>query len=140
MSNERPHRVPLVVKIAPDLTDAAVRGIARLLVAHGIEGVIATNTTIARDGVAGLAHAEETGGLSGAPLADRATAVVRVLADELRGALPIIGVGGVDSAAQARAKRMSSTDVGIGRLLPPILPADPTGSSRCAPSAYECGA
>jgi len=104
LAQKHGRHVPLVVKIAPDLTDAAVRGIARLLVAHGVEGVIATNTTIARDAVAGLPHAEEAGGLSGAPLADRATGVVRVLADELRGALPIIGVGGIDSAARAREK------------------------------------
>ncbi|MFO1323393.1 MAG: quinone-dependent dihydroorotate dehydrogenase [Burkholderiales bacterium] len=96
--------VPLAVKIAPDLTDDALRGIARLFVAHGVDGVIATNTTIARDRVAGEAHASEAGGLSGAPLRERATAVVRTLAAELDGALPIIGVGGVGSGAHAREK------------------------------------
>ena len=96
--------VPLAIKIAPDLTDAAVRGVARLLVEHGIDGVIATNTTIARDAVAGQPHADETGGLSGAPLRERATAVVRVLADALAGALPIIGVGGIESGQDAREK------------------------------------
>ena len=78
--------------------------IARLLVGIGIDGVIATNTTLARDGVDGLAHADEAGGLSGAPLRERSTAVLRVLADALDGALPIIGVGGILSAADARAK------------------------------------
>ena len=97
-------RVPLAVKIAPDLTDDAVRSIARLLVAHRIDGVIATNTTLARDGVEGLAHAAEAGGLSGAPLATRSTAIVRTLAKALDGALPIIGVGGILSGADARAK------------------------------------
>ncbi len=96
--------VPLAIKIAPDLTDDAVRGVARVLVAEGMEAVIATNTTLARDAVRGLRHAEEAGGLSGAPLFARSTAVVRVLAAALDGALPIIGVGGIDSAAQARAK------------------------------------
>ncbi|MCC7218375.1 MAG: quinone-dependent dihydroorotate dehydrogenase, partial [Burkholderiales bacterium] len=96
--------VPLAIKIAPDLTDAAVRGVARLLVEHRIDGVIATNTTVARDAVAGQPHAEEAGGLSGAPLRQRATAVVRVLAEALAGALPIIGVGGIGSGQDAREK------------------------------------
>ena len=96
--------VPLAIKIAPDLTDDAVRGVARVLVAEGMEAVIATNTTLARDAVRGLRHAEEAGGLSGAPHFARSTAVVRVLAAALDGALPIIGVGGIDSGTQARAK------------------------------------
>jgi dihydroorotate dehydrogenase len=96
--------VPLAIKIAPDLADEAVRGIARVLVAHGMDAVIATNTTLARDAVAGLPHAEETGGLSGAPLFARATEVVRVLADALDGAMPIIGVGGIDAGEHAAAK------------------------------------
>jgi dihydroorotate dehydrogenase len=96
--------VPLAVKIAPDLTDDALRGIARVLVARAIDGVIATNTTLARDAVTGEPHAQEAGGLSGAPLRERATAVVRTLADALDGALPIIGVGGVMSGEDAREK------------------------------------
>ena len=96
--------VPLVVKLAPDLTDEAIRGIARLLVAHRIEGVIATNTTIARDGVAGHAHADEQGGLSGRPLFEKSNAVIRTLARALDGALPVIGVGGILSGADAKAK------------------------------------
>ncbi|MFO1314138.1 MAG: quinone-dependent dihydroorotate dehydrogenase [Burkholderiales bacterium] len=96
--------VPLAIKIAPDLSDAAVRGVARLLAEHRIDGVIATNTTIARDAVAGEPHAEEAGGLSGAPLRARSTEVVRVLAEALAGALPIIGVGGIESGHDAREK------------------------------------
>ena len=96
--------VPLAIKIAPDLTDDAVRGVARVLVAHEMDAVIATNTTLARDAVKGLAHAQETGGLSGAPLFERATGVVRVLAKALDGALPIVGVGGIDSGERAAAK------------------------------------
>jgi len=96
--------VPLAVKIAPDLDDAAVNAVARLLVAHRLDGVIATNTTIARDGVAGLPHADEAGGLSGAPLRERSTAVLRTLAKALDGALPIIGVGGILSAGDAQQK------------------------------------
>jgi len=96
--------VPLAVKIAPDLDDVAVNAVARLLVAHRLDGVIATNTTIARDGVAGLPHADEAGGLSGAPLRERSTAVLRILAKALDGALPIIGVGGILAATDAQQK------------------------------------
>ena len=104
LAQRQGRRVPLAVKIAPDLTVDAVQAIARLLVRHGIDGVIATNTTLARDGVEGLAHADEQGGLSGAPLAERATALLRVLAAALDGALPIIGVGGILTGDDARAK------------------------------------
>ena len=77
---------------------------ADALVAHGMDAVIATNTTIAREGVAGLEHADEAGGLSGAPLFARSTAVVRILAARLKGTLPIIAVGGILSGADAVAK------------------------------------
>jgi len=96
--------VPLAVKIAPDLDDVAVNAVARLLVAHRLDGVIATNTTIARDGMAGLPHADEAGGLSGAPLRERSTAVLRTLAKALDGALPVIGVGGILAAGDAQQK------------------------------------
>lgn len=97
-------RVPIVVKIAPDLANDAIKGIARLLVRHGVDGVIATNTTIARDAVAGLRHGQEAGGLSGEPLRERSTEVVTALAQLLDGALPIIGVGGIFSCSDAREK------------------------------------
>lgn len=95
---------PLVVKIAPDLAPSDLRRIARSLVAHRIDGVIATNTTIDRGNVAGLPHADEAGGLSGRPLKQKSNAVVRALAAELAGALPIIGVGGIMSGDDAREK------------------------------------
>ena len=95
---------PVAVKIAPDLTRGAIEGVARLLVAHRIDGVIATNTTIERNGVKGLPRADEAGGLSGQPLGPRATAVVAALAKALDGALPIIGVGGILSGADAKEK------------------------------------
>jgi dihydroorotate dehydrogenase len=104
LAQQHGRHVPIAVKIAPDLTDDAIRGVARLLAAYQCEGVIATNTTIARDGVAGLPHADETGGLSGAPLREKSTAVIRTLARALDGALPIIGVGGILSAEDAREK------------------------------------
>ena len=96
--------VPLTLKIAPDLDDAQVSNIADALRRHRIDGVIATNTTIARDKVQGIAHGNEQGGLSGAPVFEASTAVVRKLAHALAGELPIIAAGGVLEGAQARAK------------------------------------
>jgi dihydroorotate dehydrogenase len=104
LEDEHGRRVPLAVKIAPDLDDDALPPLADALVAHDVDGVIATNTTIARDRVQGLAHAEETGGLSGRPLRERATEVVGLLARHLKGRLPIIGVGGIMEGADAVEK------------------------------------
>ncbi len=95
---------PLAVKIAPDLSADEVRAIARALLAHRIDAVIATNTTVDHAAVAGLRHADEAGGLSGRPLKDKATAVIRTLAAALDGAVPIIGVGGILSGADAKEK------------------------------------
>lgn len=97
-------RVPLAVKIAPDLDTGQIESIAGLLRRHRVEAVIATNTTTARDGVAGLPHAEETGGLSGAPVTERSTRIVQELSRALHGEIPIIGVGGIMSGADARGK------------------------------------
>lgn len=96
--------VPMAVKIAPDLETAEIESIAALLMKHRIDGVIATNTTISRTGIAHLPVAQESGGLSGAPLTQRATAVIQQLQGLLQGAIPIIGVGGILSAADAQAK------------------------------------
>ncbi len=96
--------VPLVLKIAPDLTHEEVRDIADLLMQFNIDGVIATNTTILRDKIAGHSLATEVGGLSGTPVKEMATEVVRLLAAELNGALPIIAAGGVMNAVDAREK------------------------------------
>ncbi len=97
--------VPLAVKIAPDLDAAQVDAIADGLLRHRIDAVIATNTTVSRDAVAGLAHADEAGGLSGAPVAAMSDRVVAALAARLAGAIPIIGVGGILRGEDARAKR-----------------------------------
>ena len=96
--------VPIALKIAPDLEIEQIIQISRLLMNHRIDGVIATNTTVSRDGVGDLPHGTESGGLSGAPVRSRSTAVIRQLAAELRGALPIIGVGGILSGADAAEK------------------------------------
>ena len=96
--------VPLAVKIAPDLEPGDVEAIADALVRHGVDAVIATNTTASREGVAGLLHGEEAGGLSGRPLFAQSTEVVRQLAQALGGKLPIIACGGICSAGDARRK------------------------------------
>ena len=96
--------VPLALKIAPDLEDAQINSIAELLRRHRIDGVIATNTTLSRADVEGLPNADETGGLSGAPVFLRSTAVLEKLARALAGEVPLIGVGGINSGADAQAK------------------------------------
>jgi dihydroorotate dehydrogenase len=96
--------VPITLKIAPDLTAEQVQEIAGLLMQHGIDGVIATNTTLGRDAIKGLTHGDETGGLSGAPVRNASTIVIQQLSQHLQGALPIIGVGGIFSGADAVEK------------------------------------
>ncbi len=103
--------VPLFVKIAPDLDAAAVAAVAATLQRHGIDGVVATNTTLSRDAVATLRHGAEAGGLSGAPLLAASNQVIAQLRAALGPAYPIIGVGGVGSAADALAKRAAGADV-----------------------------
>jgi dihydroorotate dehydrogenase len=96
--------VPVTLKIAPDLTLEQINEIADLLMQHKIDGVIATNTTLSREAVKGLPHADETGGLSGAPVRSQSTLVIQQLSKKLQGALPIIGVGGIFSGADAAEK------------------------------------
>ncbi|GKS91438.1 quinone-dependent dihydroorotate dehydrogenase [Acidovorax sp. SUPP2539] len=106
-----PRRVPVFVKIAPDLDAAQVELIAATLQRHGMDGVVATNTTIARDAVKGMQHAEETGGLSGAPVLEASNRVIRQLRQALGPQFPIIGVGGILSADDAVSKIKAGADV-----------------------------
>ncbi len=96
--------VPVAVKIAPDLTEEEVKSIAVSLLANDIDGVIATNTTLSRQGVEGLEHGDEQGGLSGAPVKDKSTQVIKLLSIALDNKLPIIGVGGIASSDDANEK------------------------------------
>ncbi len=96
--------VPIAVKIAPDLTEEEVLSIAQCLLENEIDGVIATNTTLSREGVEQLEHGNEQGGLSGAPVKDKSTTVIRILAKALDNKLPIIGVGGIASSNDANEK------------------------------------
>lgn len=104
LADQHGHRLPLAVKIAPDLEAGEIDDIAALVAEHRFDAVIATNTTIARQGIAGTRHAGEAGGLSGAPLRARSTEVIRHLDQAFRGRVPIIGVGGVFSGEHALEK------------------------------------
>ena len=104
-------RVPIFVKIAPDLDENQVDAIAQALERHGMDGVIATNTTLARDAVQGLPHSKETGGLSGAPVLEASNQVIRQLRAGLGSRFPIIGVGGIMSAEDAVSKIRAGADL-----------------------------
>lgn len=97
-------RVPLAIKIAPDMTDEETVLVAAALIESGMDAVIATNTTLSREGVAGLPHADEAGGLSGAPVREKSTHTVRILAGELAGRMPIIAAGGITEGRHAAEK------------------------------------
>jgi dihydroorotate dehydrogenase, subfamily 2 len=103
--------VPVVLKIAPDLSLEQIHEIADLLMAHKMDGVIASNTTLSRDAVQGLKHADQAGGLSGAPVREKSTWVIHELALRLQGSLPIIGVGGILSGDDALEKMAAGADL-----------------------------
>ncbi|QNP48875.1 quinone-dependent dihydroorotate dehydrogenase [Diaphorobacter aerolatus] len=111
LATQHGRRVPIFVKIAPDLDESQVQLIAATLKRQGMDGVIATNTTIGRDAVKGLRHAEETGGLSGAPVLEASNRVISQLRAQLGPAYPIIGVGGIMSAQDAVSKIRAGADV-----------------------------
>ena len=104
LAQQHGRHVPVLIKIAPDLEEAHLDGLARLFTEEKLEGVIATNTTLSRTHVEGLPHADERGGLSGAPLTRRATEVIARLCRVLDGAMPVIGVGGIMCGADAVEK------------------------------------
>jgi len=104
LTQEHGKRVPLAIKIAPDMSDEETALVASALLGADMDAVIATNTTLSREGVEGLAHADEAGGLSGAPVRDKSTHIVKVLAGELSGRLPIIAVGGITEGGHAAEK------------------------------------
>jgi dihydroorotate dehydrogenase len=123
-------RVPMFVKIAPDLEEDQVTVIAKTLTANGVDGVIATNTTIARNKVQGLTHAEETGGLSGAPVFEASNRVIRLLRAALPAGYPIIGVGGVLGSEDARAKIAAGAD--LVQVYTGLIYKGPTLVTDCA--------
>ncbi|KJF86938.1 quinone-dependent dihydroorotate dehydrogenase [Photobacterium phosphoreum] len=103
--------VPLALKIAPDLDDQEIIQVCESLIRNKIDGVIGTNTTLDRTLVEGMDHCDEMGGLSGRPLQNKSTDVIRKMAIALDGALPIIGVGGIDSAMAAREKMQAGAQL-----------------------------
>jgi len=111
LAEQHMKRVPLFLKIAPDLDEPQVQSIAATLTRHGMDGVIATNTTLSREAVAGLPHAEEVGGLSGAPVRKASDRVIAQLRRTLGAGFPIVGVGGVLSGADASAKLAAGADI-----------------------------
>ncbi|EGU39510.1 dihydroorotate dehydrogenase 2 [Vibrio ichthyoenteri ATCC 700023] len=111
LAKEHDKYVPLALKIAPDLSDDEISQICQSLIANGIDGVIATNTTLDRSIVEGMKSANEAGGLSGRPVQLRSTEVVRRLHQELGDKLPIIGVGGIDSYVAAKEKMMTGAQL-----------------------------
>ncbi len=133
LAAEHGRRVPLALKIAPDLDDDQISAIAALLQRHGIDAVIASNTTIARDAVAGLPHAEEAGGLSGAPVFEPSNRVIRALRRELPAAYPIIGVGGIMSADDAREKLAAGAT--LLQLYTGLIYGGPALVGQCARAA-----
>ena len=105
LAGQQGKRVPLLVKIAPDLSDSDIEAAGRVLGDLQVDGVIATNTTIGREGVEGARHADEIGGLSGKPLMAKSTAVLRMLRTRLPESIPLIGVGGILQGADAATKQ-----------------------------------
>ena len=104
-------RKPMLLKIAPDLSEADLDGIAQVLLTARIDGVICTNTTIDRSAIAGATHAEEAGGLSGKPLFEKATSVLRGMAKRFGAKIPLVGVGGILSGADAAAKMAAGANL-----------------------------
>lgn len=110
LADQHGRRVPLVVKIAPDLDDGQIDAIADLLPRYGIDGVVSTNTTLGRDAVKGLEHAAEAGGLSGAPVRDLSLRVISRLRAQAGKGLAIIGVGGILTGSDAADKIAAGAD------------------------------
>jgi dihydroorotate dehydrogenase len=111
LQQQQGRSVPLFVKIAPDLDGQQVGHIADLLRQHGMDGVVATNTTVSRTAVKGMPHAEEAGGLSGAPVRELSNGVIRQLRQSLGAHFPIIGVGGIMGAEDAVDKIAAGADL-----------------------------
>ncbi len=95
LADQQGRYVPVAVKIAPDMTDEELQSTAKAILDSGLDAIIATNTTVSREGVENSLIADEAGGLSGLPVRDKSTHAIKVLAEALNGALPIIGVGGI---------------------------------------------
>jgi dihydroorotate dehydrogenase len=130
LADQHGRYVPVTLKIAPDIDADQIRNIADALLRHRIDGVIATNTTLSRQGVDGLRHGGEAGGLSGAPVFDLSNIVIRALAKELGKEIPIIGVGGIMCGADAKAKMDAGAS--LVQLYSGLIYAGPALVRECA--------
>ncbi|MGI9134760.1 MAG: quinone-dependent dihydroorotate dehydrogenase [Rhodoferax sp.] len=137
LAQQHGKRVPLFVKIAPDLDAEQVAVIAATLLRHGMDGVVATNTTLARDAVQGLPHSEEAGGLSGAPLRAASNRVIAQLRVALGPRFPIIGVGGVMQAQDAVEKIRAGAD--LVQIYTGLIYAGPALVSAAAQAIKDAG-
>ncbi len=126
-------RVPLALKVAPDLDSAHISDIAAAVRSQRIDAVIATNTSTSRNGVEGLTHATEQGGLSGAPIRERATAVLAAFAKALGGEVPLIGAGGILSGADAKEKLAAGAS--LVQLYTGLIYRGPALVAECAAAA-----
>ncbi len=130
LAKQHARYVPMALKIAPDLDTSQLEDIARLLVSCGFDAVIATNTTVSRAAVQGLPNAEESGGLSGAPILQASNEIIAALRALLPAKFPIIGVGGIISAADARSKIKAGAD--LVQLYTGLIYAGPRLVGDCA--------
>ncbi|MBC7453055.1 MAG: quinone-dependent dihydroorotate dehydrogenase [Massilia sp.] len=130
LADQHKRYVPITLKIAPDIDAEQIKNIAGALLRHRIDGVIATNTTLARGAVEGMAHSLEAGGLSGAPVLALSNIVIKALKAELGDAVPIIGVGGIMSGADAKAK--IDAGAALVQLYSGLIYAGPALVRECA--------
>jgi dihydroorotate dehydrogenase len=130
LSEKHGKRVPLALKVSPDLDEAQIREIADAVKRHRVDAVIATNTTIGREGVEGLRHAQEAGGLSGAPIMRRSTLVLSLFKKYLQNEVALIGAGGILSGADAREKLEAGAS--LVQLYSGLVYSGPELVSECA--------
>jgi dihydroorotate dehydrogenase len=130
LTDQYKKQVPLFLKIAPDLENDQIENIAELLIEYKIDAVIATNTTISRETVKNLPHADESGGLSGAPVKKASDQVIRELSKTLKGQVPIIGVGGILSGLDAKDK--INAGASLVQLYTGLIYKGPNLVSECA--------
>jgi len=133
LADRHGRKVPLVLKVAPDLQENEIQSISEAILRHGIEGLIATNTSISREGVEGLRHAGEAGGLSGAPIRERSTRVLRAFASLLPGRT-LIGAGGILRGGDAKEKFAAGAS--LVQLYTGLIYRGPRLVSECV-SAYR---
>lgn len=130
-------RVPLALKVAPDLEAPQIRDIAEAARRHRIDAIIATNTSLARNGVEGLPHAGEAGGLSGAPIRARATRTLAAFATELQGEVPLIGAGGILAGSDAAEK--ASAGAALVQLYTGLVYRGPALIGECVEAIRRSG-